>query len=178
VEWNGKFRKITVKTQRPKTKLLYRTGYFAISDPINLKEDPLRVVMRAMQPDAPGSMQFIMEAKVIPPATTGEATKVDIFIDVYDLSTTEQNGQKTPEVYFVAVAWDHDGKASATFSQEFHTDSQTQYEALLRTGMHMHQEMALKAGSYQLRLGVMDRLSGRIGTLDVPVTIAKEMTAK
>jgi hypothetical protein len=31
--------------------------------------------------------------------------------------------------------------------------------------------MTLKPGTYQLRLGVMDRTADRIGTLDVPVAI-------
>jgi hypothetical protein len=38
--------------------------------------------------------------------------------------------------------------------------------------------LLLKPGSYQLRLGVMDRLSGRIGTLDVPLTIEAKAAAK
>jgi hypothetical protein len=44
--------------------------------------------------------------------------------------------------------------------------------------VQLHQEMMLKPGSYQLRLGVMDRLSGRIGTLDVPLTIEAKVAAK
>jgi VWFA-related protein len=178
VEWNGKFRKIAIKTARPKIKLLYRSGYYAISDPSNLKEEPSHAVALAMQPNVPVSTQFIMKARVIPPETAGETTQVDIFIDVHDLALTEENGQKTPEVYFVAVAWDGDGKRCASFSEGFHTVSEAQYESLLRTGLRVHQEMPLKPGWYQLRLGVMDRLSGRIGTLDVPVTIGRGVTAK
>jgi hypothetical protein len=173
VEWNGKFRKIAIKTARPRTKLLYRSGYYAVSDPFNLGEDPSRAVALAMQPNVPVSTQFIMEARVVPPETAGEATQVDIFIDVHDLALKEENGQKTPDFYFVAEAWDGDGKRCASFSEGFHNVSEAQYELLLRTGLRVHQEMPLKPGSYQLRLGVMDRLSGRIGTLDVPVTIRR-----
>ncbi len=178
VEWNGKFRKIAIKTARPKIELLYRSGYYAISDPSNLKEEPSRAVALAMQPNVPVSTQFIMKARVIAPETASGTTQVDILIDVHDLALTEENGQKTPEVYFVAVAWDGDGKQCASFSEGFHTVSEAQYESLLRTGLQVHQEMPLKPGSYQLRLGVMDALSGRIGTLDVPVTIGRRATAR
>jgi hypothetical protein len=51
-------------------------------------------------------------------------------------------------------------------------------QALLRTGLQIHQDMTLKPGTYQLRLAVMDRLSGRIGTLDVPLTIEARVAAK
>jgi VWFA-related protein len=179
VEWNGQFRKIAVKTTRPNVKLLYRSGYYAIADPSNLKEDASRALARALEPSAPASTQFIMKARVIPPEKPGEATQVDIFIDVHDLAVTEDKGQKTPDVQFVAVAWDGGGKRCASFSEEFHTVSGAQYESLLRIGLlQVHQEMPLKPGSYQLRLGVMDRLSGRIGTLDVPLTIGRGVAAK
>lgn len=178
VQWNGQFRKITIKTSRPNAKLLYRSGYYAIADPSNLKEDGSRVMGMAMEPSVPASTQFIMKARVVPPEKTGEATKVDILIDVHDLALAEENGQKTPDVQFVAIAWDGDGKQCASFSQVFHAVSPAQYESLLRTGLQVHQEMPLKPGSYQLRLGVMDRLSGRIGTLDVPLTIGRGIGAK
>ena len=178
VDWNGQFRKIAIKTPRPHVKLLHRSGYYAIADPSNAMEDPQRVVTMAMQPGVPASTQFIMKARVIPPDTEGAATNVDIFIDVHDLALTEVNGQKTPVVDFVAVAWDRDGKGCGSFWQEFHTVSQAEYESLLRTGLRVHQDMPLKPGSYQLRLGVMDRLSGRIGTLDVPLAVGKRATAK
>ena len=103
-----------------------------------------------------------------------------MLIDVHDLAFTEGTGkQKTPVVQFVAVAYDGSGKPSGSFSMGFHpTLAPAQMEALLRTGAQLHQELLLKPGSYQLRLGVMDRLSGRIGTLDVPLTIEAIAAAK
>jgi hypothetical protein len=87
--------------------------------------------------------------------------------------------QKEPNVQFVAVAWDANGKQSASFSEEFRSPlPPAQLESLLRTGLQVHQGMLLKAGSYQLRLGVLDRLSGRVGTLDVPLTIRAGVTEK
>jgi hypothetical protein len=38
--------------------------------------------------------------------------------------------------------------------------------------------MPLKPGTYQLRLGVMDRLSGRTGTLDVPLNLEARVAAR
>ena len=171
VAWNGRFRKISIKTAHPHLRLLYRSGYYAISDPADSKENPSRIVAVAMQPNVPVSTQFIMEAKVVPAEASGEATKIDFFIDVHELALTELNGQKSPLVDFFAVAWDGNGKDHGRFSEEFHSVSEAEYQSLLKTGLRVHQEMQLEPGSYQLRLGVMDRLSGRIGTLDVPLTV-------
>ena len=66
-DWNGKFRKVTVKTSRSKLKLLYRSGYYALLDPLGSTDDPNRVVSFAMQPTSPLSTQLIMKARVVPP---------------------------------------------------------------------------------------------------------------
>jgi hypothetical protein len=178
IEWNGKFRKIVLKTSRRDVKLLYRSGYYATSDAPSLKDDPDRVVAMAMQPSAPASTQLIMKARVVPPKSPGEVTGIDILIDVHDLTLTEDKVQKEPDVQFVGVAWDAHGKASANFSEAFRAPlTPAQLESLLRTGLQVHQGMLLKPGSYQLRLGVMDRLSGRIGTLDVPLAVGSSAWA-
>ena len=178
-EWNGKFRRIAVKTSRLNVKLLHRSGYYATPDTFDSRKDAGRTVAMAMQPTVPTATQLIMKARVVPGRITGEASKIDILIDVHDLSLTEEKELKTPEVQFVAVAWDAGGKQCASFSQAFNSAlPPTQLESLLRTGLQLHQEMLLKPGSYQVRLGVMDRLSGRIGTLDVPLTIGPGIPTK
>jgi hypothetical protein len=44
----------------------------------------------------------------------------------------------------------------------------------MKTGIPLHQELDLKPGTYMLRLGVIDRGSQRIGTVDVPVTVPND----
>jgi VWFA-related protein len=178
--WNGKFRKLTVKAAPPKLKLLYRSGYYALLDPINPKTDPDRIVALAMQPDAPISTQLIIKAQVVPPQEAGQPTAIDLMVDPHDLVFNEgTDKQKAPVVEFVAVAYDGSGKQSDSFSLGFHPAlAPAQMETLLRTGLLLHRELLLKPGSYQLRLGVMDRLSGRVGTLDVPLTIEAKVAAK
>jgi VWFA-related protein len=179
VEWNGKFRKIAIKTSRRDVKLLYRSGYYATQDKLSPGEDPGRIVALAMQPSAPDSTQLIMKARVLPPQSVGDATEVDILIDVHDLALTEEKEQKRPDVQFVAVAWDASGKQSASFSDTFHAPlPPAELESLMRTGLQINRAMLLKPGSYQLRLGVLDRISGRVGTLDVPLTIGMKPATK
>lgn len=179
-DWNGKFRKITVKTKGRKLKLLYRSGYYALLDPLRSTGEPNRAVSLAMEPNAPLATQLIMKARVVPPDESGKPTAVDMLIDMHDLSLNPGYGsQKTPDVQFVAIARDAKGQQCASFSEGYHAPlSPPQLEALMRTGLQLHQEMTLPPGSYQLRLGVMDRISGRIGTMDVPLTIDSHVAAK
>jgi len=45
-------------------------------------------------------------------------------------------------------------------------------------GVPAKQDLTLKPGVYNLRLGVMDRVSQQIGTLDVPLVIPDRATAQ
>jgi len=179
-DWNGKFRKVTVKASHSKLKLLYRSGYYARLDPLASTDDPDRVVSLAMQPTAPLATQLIMKSQVVPPDEPNKPVSVDILVDVHDLSFIRTaDAEKTPQVQFVAIAWDAKGQQCASFSEGYHPAlSPQQLQALMRTGLQLHQELMLKPGSYQLRMGVMDRLSGRIGTLDVALTIEPHVTTK
>ena len=109
--WNGNFRKITVKAARPKVKVLHRNGYYAVLDPLSTKEDPNSVAVFAMQREVPLSTQLIMKARVVPPEELDKPVAIDMLLDARDLAyraTPEK--QQRPEVQFIAVAWDSSGK--------------------------------------------------------------------
>ncbi len=178
-KWNGTFRKIEIKGAGPRTNLLYRSGYYAILDPVSSSDSVDRMIGLAMQPNVPLSTALIMKARVIAPSGPDQAAAIDMLIDVHGLSFTE-TGQKhkTPKVQFAAIAWDAKGHPAGSFSADYRQElTPEQLESLQRTGLQMHQELLLKPGVYQLRLGVIDRLTGRIGTLDVPLTVESHVAA-
>jgi hypothetical protein len=70
------------------------------------------------------------------------------------------------------VAFDREGKEVAHASDTLDgTIPDSLYQSTLSSGLPASQEIELKPGVYHLRLGVQDRDSQRIGTLDVPVTV-------
>lgn len=171
-DWNGKYRKITIKSTRAGARLLYRNGYYAVVDPLNTTESPDQAVALAMQEDAPNATQFIFKTRVVPPSQAGKPILIDMLIDAHDLSVVTSGDTRIPEVQFVGVAWDGNGKQAANFSATFKEPiSNERWQTMMRTGIQLHRELTLPAGSFQLRLGVVDRRANRVGTLDVPVTI-------
>ena len=149
-------------------------------DPLSTREDPNTVVAIAMQREVPLSTQLIMKARVVPPEESDKPVAIDMLLDARDLTyspTAEK--QQRPEIQFIAVAWDSNGKKCGSFSETFSPSlSPSQLQTLFRNGMQFHQPMTLPPGSYQLRLGVMDRLAGRVGTIDVPLVIEAKQAAK
>jgi len=177
--WNGKFRKVTVKALPATAKVQCRPGYYAVPDPLR-PPDVDHTFQQAMQPTAPASTMLIMKAQVLPPEEANKATRIDFLVDMHDLSLTESSAGRAPDVMFVAAAWDAKGKpggsVSATYRQAL---SPAELQSLMRTGLQLRQELQLSPGKYQVRLGVLDRLSGKMGTLDVPLTVeAKTVQSK
>ena len=139
-----------------------------------------RTFSLAMQPSAPTSTTLIIKARVLPQEELDKPTQVDILVDVHDLALAGgADHRQAPDVMFVAAAWDMNGKPNGSVSANYRQAlSPAELASLMHTGLQVHQEIQLKPGSYQLRLGVVDRLSGKIGTLDVPVTVQEKVAQK
>jgi hypothetical protein len=82
------------------------------------------------------------------------------------------NGGKHVLVDCMVVAYDREGKVAAHASDTLDgTLPATAVQATLARGLPASEELELKPGVYNLRLGVQDRDSQRIGTLTVPITV-------
>jgi VWFA-related protein len=171
-EWNGKFRKVSVKTSQQNVKLRCRPGYYAVKDPFGTP-DVDRTFSLAMQPGVPPSTSLVMQARVLPPETPDKATQIDFLVDVHDLQfLMSADHRRQPNLMFVAAAWDEKGNARGSVSGTYQQILQpADIQELIRTGLRLQQQLPLKPGNYQLRLGLVDRLSGKMGTIDVPLKV-------
>ena len=171
-EWNGKFRKVSVKTSQPNGKVRTRPGYYAVKDPFG-SPNVDRTFSLAMQPSVPPSTSLVMQARVVPPETPDNATQIDFLVDVHDLQfLTSADHRRQPNLMFVAAVWDERGNPRGSVSGTYQQILQpAEVQVLLRTGLRLQHQLSLKPGNYQLRLGLVDRLSGRMGTIDVPLKV-------
>ncbi len=171
-EWNGKFRKVSVKASPPNVKIRTRPGYYAVKDPFG-SPDIDRTFSLAMQPSVPASTSLVMQARVRPPETSDKATQIDFLVDVHDLQfLMSADHRRQPNLMFVAAAWDEKGNARGSVSAIYQQILQpADVQVLLRTGLRLQHHLSLKPGNYQLRLGLVDRLSGKMGTIDVPLKV-------
>ena len=72
----------------------------------------------------------------------------------------------------MTTAWDEDFKQVGRVAGSMETTLRLEaYRQVMRTGVPFHQELELKPGTYTLRLGVLDRGSHKLGTVQVPVTV-------
>ena len=178
-DWNGKYRKIEVKCAQAGTKMTYRRGYYAVSETslaVNGKvvDDQVALLFAtSMHPEAPTSTMVLLKVQVLPPDATHKNVRIDYAISPKDVTFVD-TPEKTKHVMLdlMAVAWDKDGKAAGQDSGKIDTQiPMNVYQEVVRTFVPAHQELQVKPGTYTLRVGVVDRNSRKIGTLDVPLTV-------
>lgn len=141
------------------------------------------MLVSAMQPTLPESTMLLLRVQVLPPDLEHSAVRIDYAVAAQDLSftdATDTNKDKHANIEFIAIAWDKNrqdaGHVIDTTEASVGTSA---FEQVMQTGFPGHQELELKPGSYVLRLGVVDLVSQRIGTVDVPLTIpASEASEK
>jgi hypothetical protein len=58
------------------------------------------------------------------------------------------------------------------------TFTAAQYQDALRNGLQVRQEIDLKPGQYEIRIGIMDRATQKMGTLQAPIILEATSAAK
>ena len=182
-DWNGKYRKIEVKCTQGGDKLTYRRGYYAFAETnLNGKavDDQVGYLFaNAMHLEAPTSTMVLLKVQVLTPDATHRTVRVDYAINARDISFADApDNSKRVMLDLMAVAWDKNGKAAAEDSGKIDkTVPLNVYQNVMQSYIPAHEEFEVKPGTYTLRLGVVDRTSKKIGTLDVPLTVPDLQTA-
>lgn len=180
-EWNGAFRKIKVELAQRGDSIAYRRGYFASAED-SAGEGATEELNAAMQPGAPQSTMLLVKGTIAPPEAQNPFELVDTTVDPAGIDfTTDSAGVRHAKLVVVLVAFSEstDGKPAAQpenppqTSGSLHLDfTPDEYQSILKTGIRFGLKLPLKPGSYRLRLGVSDLNNHRLGTLDMPLTVA------
>ncbi len=168
-----KYHNVEVKVARPDVRLTYRRGYYSLPQEPVSPEIGVAALRGSLQPGMPPATSLYLTAKVSPPTQPGKPVRVDYIINTNGVTFSDaQNSTKRAVVDCMVVAYDQEGREVGHASDTLDaTIPMNQYDSVLRRGLPANQEIVLKPGAYNLRLGVMDRTSQQIGTLDVPLII-------
>lgn len=175
--WDGKFRKISVKVDRPGIKLRYRMGYYALDPKIfadrNEKQETANF-SDALSLDYPVATALMFQAGVIPPsAATENRVQVNFGIDPHAISFEEDSkGLHHARVECAIAAFTMNGKhvksTAADMNAAFKPDT---FNKVIHGFFPCRQSIDLPAGKYLLRLGVRDLTTGLMGTANGTVSV-------
>ncbi len=195
-EFNGAFRRIKIKLDSSKYDLEYRSGYYA--DPPG-KLNPRGTTQASPMASAtlhgaPLSTQVLFQTRVLPatdpefkdisvaagpagelaPSLKGPALRyiVDLAVDphtlVFDSTAAETH---TASIEFAVVAYDADGKRINYLDRTAQLAlNPEQYAQIMKSGLPVRMAIDVPPGQGSLRIAVHDRLSARVGSLEIPLT--------
>lgn len=173
-KWDGTFRRIQVKVNRPGVHVEHRRGYFA-TDPFDWRKNGgEKVLTAAVGSDSLISTQVLFFARALPPAAHNDVN-VEFLVDPNTISfETESENREYCSLQFEVQAFSKEGKLvrAEVQSAEAPLKAAT-YDRVRKQGIPMSVPIKLPPGDYTLKLGVRDNRTGLFGTAELPIQIAK-----
>jgi VWFA-related protein len=174
--WNGKFRKIEVKVNRPGVQLQYRRGYYALgpnSPGRETESNPGFRFSEALNSNAPSSSGVIFQAIVVPLSEKLQRRYVvKIHIDPRTLSFG-LNAEGLQHAAVTCGVWAFPPKGDPIRSEGgiLNADLNPEvYQQVMKSYLPCERPIDLPRGQYTLRLGVLDRSTNLIGTASMKLT--------
>jgi hypothetical protein len=179
-ESDENFRSIEVTVNKNDVRLAYRRGYYPKPKAGTTPQSPVRALASAMLPGSPASTMLLVTAQVLPPDESHKTTRLDYKIDLNGIEFADApDGLRHALIDCMAIAFDSKGNDVGSVANTVGiTLNENEYQAVLRSGASVNQEINLPPGSYQLRIGVMDRMSEKVGTVDAPLVITSQSATK
>jgi len=176
-EWNGSFRKIAVKVNRPGVKLHYRLGYFAVEPKDYDKLDPKIKgidIGNALDINNPVSTALNFQALVVPPSAANSKVQIKYAIDPHGISFELrddglQHATVDCGIHVYTAKGVSVGVQGGGFNAALKPD---QFQNVMKMFFPCNQSIELPPGDYLLRLAVRDNSNGLIGTANGRVTVA------
>jgi hypothetical protein len=176
--WDGQFRSIKVKVDRPGVSLRYREGYYALDPEKTRKDDTQKLAedySRILRYDAPTVTGVQFQAAVLPPSKqTGNKVVVNFAVDPHTINFAHRDdGLEHAVLHCTVWAYGKD-KNKPIMSKNDSTPADVKpevYQQIMKSYFPCKQQLDLAAGTYTLKLGVLDRNSNRMGTLTTSVTV-------
>jgi hypothetical protein len=192
---DGHYHAIKIEVDRPGVRLVYRKGYNAEQPRVHVPESGPSLMKAALQAKVPGATQLLFDVQVLPSAQLGPPSDPPLMGSLgrkyRKAPLTRFDLQYTVELSQIAVAESPDGTHSD--SLEFDAAAYNNNRKLVTnirqttqlplTGddasqiadapFQFMQHLDLPPGQVYLRVGVMDRTSNKVGTVEIPLTVPK-----
>jgi VWFA-related protein len=172
--WDGRFRRISVKVNRPGVKLHYRQGFYAVEPKEYAKQDPKIMAVdmgSALDITNPISTALPFQAIVLPPAQN--KIQINFGVDAHAIGfELKEDGLQHASVDCGVRAYSKAGESIKLQGNTFNAAlTPEQYQKVMKAIFPCNQSLDLPPGEYLLRLAVRDTNTGLIGTANGSATV-------
>jgi len=182
-DWDGRFRRISVKVNRPGIKLHYRQGFYAVEPKDYARQDPKILAVdlgNALDISNPISTALPFQAVVLPPSEkNGNKIQINFGVDAHAVGfELKADGLQHAAVDCGVRAYSKTGESLKLQGNTFNAAlTPEQYQKVMRAIFPCNQTLELPPGEYFLRLAVRDTNNGLIGTANGSVTVPAGVAA-
>jgi VWFA-related protein len=170
-QWDGGFRELKVKVDRPGVDLRARKGYYAVPDTTVTAAQRTAQLDEAIQSSLDSS-ELGLDVTVDPVDVSGaHKLKVQTKLDSAQLRLEEHSGVWTDNLDVAWAEYDSAGNSLGTVTQSIRVKlGKERREAIAREGIIFSETVDLRDGAVEARLAVRDGGSGAIGSVNIPLT--------
>lgn len=168
--WNGEYRKITLKSQRPGLHLAYRQGYFARQEAGDNPKEQKSELEQAACEDYLNATSIFFAAKSLPPDSP-EKLKFYLMVNTAALTLIPtSDGGRNLNIVVAVCTFDKKGSPLQLMSEPVNRKlSASEYQSLTAVGGLSHVVTIPGPKPVSLRLLIKDIPSGRLGSVQIKV---------
>jgi len=176
----GGYHRVVVQVPDKGLKLAYRRGYYSIPQATASGAEGTAALRAALQPGMPPATSMMLTASLELPGATRKDVKINYVIDSNGVAFSDvADNKKHVQIDCIVIAFDSSGKEVAHASDTLDaTIPANAYAAVQTYGLPAHQLISLPPGKYNLRIGVMDRTTQQIGSVDAPLEVPSAAVAQ
>jgi VWFA-related protein len=197
--YDGRYHSISVKVDRPDVRLIYRKGYSAEDTSPKAQGAGPTLMQVAMQLSAPTATQLLFDVRVAPSPVVGPSAEEQAAKDAgarrmlpsparalarYDVLYAVPASQiafaagedrtQSGSLEFDVAAYNAKGDLLKIVSQTLKLPlTAEEYGQFVKTPFQFFQQIDLPPGKMTVRVGVLDGVSNKVGTMEIPVDVAK-----
>lgn len=164
-EFDGKLRHIVVKVPRKDAHLAYRREYYALREGTGLSDaDKERDLMVALNPDGPELTGLHIKASLTTPDEKGK-TRIRFTLPAGQFVVAD-GAESALNLAFVAVGWNAKGEGLGHSLLNIRVPNGKDFaKQLAERPVVVDEDVEVKFGVTFFRVGVLDRSTGRMATL-------------
>lgn len=169
-EWNGRFRKIKVKVDRPGLQVRTREGYFAVPEmPGKTKDIEAAMAEIADSPLDATAIGFAVRITPVQADATKQIT-VTLRFDPHPIQFTASNGRENADIQYAIFELDENGRVLVGTDKSAKISvPEAQYQMALREGMGFDNALPLLANANELCVVLRDNITGAAGSVHIPL---------
>lgn len=169
--WNGDWRKIEVKVNRPGVTVLARGGYYAFPEARLLPPKASKQLIEEIAASPLEDTEIPITVKLTPPGGTGSAVEARVYLSAQKLFTSHAAGEWTSdfEVLFFQLTAKNRILDVATQNVRL-AFAQAKYSEALKRGINTEQHLKFKPGAAVLYVIVHDKRTDAVGSVRIPLS--------